>query len=184
MKFIITSQDSDYNAYVVHKVKMEKDIGMACQKVQGQMPESIGTDRDDIKVKAKYKSPIYPYIFVTLKKIQLKKDVGMGLCILAFTFLPCLHKNVMVSFSSMALCNHKPTNLEVNTKWYQTFTLPHSIDCLDQTQSCQSDHWFTKLGFSLKDQAFLASMSLYSFSHGSPFSNLYPSLILAPSWCQ
>ena len=42
-------------------------------------------------MKANIQSPVYPYIFFTLKNCSTKKkDVGMGLCIFAFTFIPAL----------------------------------------------------------------------------------------------
>ena len=75
----------------------------------------------------------------------------------------------MVSFSSMALCDHKPANLEGNTEWCYTVTLSYSVGCLEQTLVS-----LVTIGLlSLKDLAFLVSMSLYSFSHCSLFPDLY-----------
>ena len=62
---------------------MEKNIGMACQNVLKQ-------DRDDIKVKANRQSPVYPNIFFTLRNCSAKKDIGMALCIFAYTFISSL----------------------------------------------------------------------------------------------
>ena len=82
---------------------MENDIGVACQNLKGYrdgMPKSIETRyRDDIKVKVNIRSPVYPYIFFTLRNCSTKKkDVGMRLCIFDFTFISSLHcKNIWVT---------------------------------------------------------------------------------------
>ena len=79
---------------------MEKDIEMAWQKVQKQ-------DRDDIKVKANIQSPVYPYIFFTLRNCSGKKryrDGALYICLHFYTipilflyFLPC-HPYILFHF--------------------------------------------------------------------------------------